>query len=479
MQLPSRADPLVAAASPAVGGRAGSRVRPASGWWTPLRVCLALTVLAGILSVIRISPCLADGWTGGDQFRLGCYSDIGVLYGSRGLEGGASPFNADEPLEYPVLTSLTAGVTAWLTDRVDAIDGQRSSSVQRTQTFFMFNAVILLSAWVVAVALIARATSWRPWDAALLALAPGVLLAGLVNWDLLAAVCVVAALLAMARRRPLWAGVLLGLGASLKLYPILLLLPIVLIAWRRRDPQPAVRAILGAAIAWFAVNVPAYLAAPEAWARFYELSRERSYSWGSVWLALSDAGWFDATRSLNVLGPALFAAACLGLVALTWRAPVPPRLGQLAFLVVAAFLIVNKVYSPQFVVWLATLLPFARPRWPAAAAWFAAEAVYFVAVWAHLEGVTNPDSMIPTWPHTLATFVRLGALLVLMGLIVRDVLHPEADVVRTSTPPGAGDDPLWPVTSVPADDAVEGGGRHARVHVQEGAHVRSRPGLGQ
>ena len=43
--------------------------------------------------------------------------------------------------------------------------------------------------------------------------------------------------------------------------------------------------------------------------------------------------------------------------------PTTPRLAQLGFLIVAGFLLVNKVYSPQYVLWLLPLAVLARPRW--------------------------------------------------------------------------------------------------------------------
>ena len=36
-------------------------------------------------------------------------------------------------------------------------------------------------------------------------------------------------------------------------------------------------------------------------------------------------------------------------------APRRPRFGAMAFLVIAAFLLTNKVYSPQYVLWLLPL----------------------------------------------------------------------------------------------------------------------------
>ena len=67
---------------------------------------------------------------------------------------------------------------------------------------------------------------------------------------------------------------------------------------------------------------------------------------------------------LNDLSAAFFAGAA----AIAWpalAAPRRPRLPQLCFLVLAAFLITNKVWSPQYVVWLVPLAVLARPRlWP-------------------------------------------------------------------------------------------------------------------
>jgi len=58
------------------------------------------------------------------------------------------------------------------------------------------------------------------------------------------------------------------------------------------------------------------------------------------------------------------------------RAP-PSRLPQLCFLVLAAFLMTNKVWSPQYVVWLVPLAVLARPRlWPYLL-WQLAEVAYF------------------------------------------------------------------------------------------------------
>ena len=62
------------------------------------------------------------------------------------------------------------------------------------------------------------------------------------------------------------------------------------------------------------------------------------------------------------------------------------------FLVVVAFLIVNKVYSPQYVIWLLPLAALARPRWRDLLIWQACEIFYFFAVWMHIA-----DFFVAAW----------------------------------------------------------------------------------
>ena len=78
----------------------------------------------------------------------------------------------------------------------------------------------------------------RPWDAALVACSPLVAVHAFTNFDALAVAFATAALLAFARRRPWLAGALLGVGGAVKLYPLILLVPLVLLGVRRRGPGP-------------------------------------------------------------------------------------------------------------------------------------------------------------------------------------------------------------------------------------------------
>jgi uncharacterized membrane protein len=97
--------------------------------------------------------------------------------------------------------------------------------------------------------------------------------------------------------------------------------------------------------------------------------------------------------------------------------------------VVAAFLIFSKVWSQQYVLWLLPLAVLARPRWGAFLAWQLAELCYFTAFYGELLGASG-KGVFPETVFVLAALFRLVMVCVLAGLVVRDALHPERDMVR-------------------------------------------------
>jgi hypothetical protein len=119
-----------------------------------------------------------------------------------------------------------------------------------------------------------------------------------------------------------------------------------------------------------------------------------------------------------------------------FTAPRRPRLPQVFFLVLAVFLLANKVWSPQYVIWLVPLAVLARPRLWSYALWQLAEVGYFFAIWAYLVTVlaTGPvpaaGGGIGNGLYFAAALTRFGADALLSALVVRDILRPAADVVR-------------------------------------------------
>jgi uncharacterized membrane protein len=123
---------------------------------------------------------------------------------------------------------------------------------------------------------------------------------------------------------------------------------------------------------------------------------------------------------------------------------------QVAFLLLAGFLLLNKVWSPQYSLWLLPLAVLARPRWRSLLLWQATEALVWVVTMLHYLGTANRGIEVE-W-FFLGVLVRDVAVLVLMALVVRDVLRPDGDVVRTSWP--GVDDPAGGVLDHAPDRVV-------------------------
>lgn len=430
--LPSREDPTVASGSEVAGGPAGSRVLLGTGWWNVFRVLVVMTAIAAVVGYLSKFHCLTNGWGDGRYTHM-CYSDIPALYFLRGFSDGAVPYISDLPadqvLEYPALTGLFMYLAALVTPSGNA------------RFYFDVNVIMLFASWVVAVLAVAVAQRTRPWDAAMVALAPGIILAGTVNWDLLPVALVAVSLAFWSRSKAFWSGIFLGLAIAAKFYPLLFLGPMFLLCWRARAWRAFGLYTLGTLLSWLIINVPLMLANFDGWARFYLFSQERGEDFGSVWLVLTTAGQGIPAESLNNLATGLLLVLCAGIAVLIWRAPVMPRVAQVLFLVVAAFLLTNKVYSPQYVIWLIPLAALARPRWRDFLIWQTAEAVYFVGIWLYLAGLEGDDAKgLSQEAYAVVILIHIFATLWLSGMIIRDVLHPQADVVRTD---GSGvDDPL-------------------------------------
>ena len=434
--IPTDADPTARAALPLLGGPIGRLAAVGRSWWTPIRVCIVAGMLVYAIGWMSKGYCVTHGWGAPQRYMYLCYSDIPLLYESRGLADGVFPYllqpgAGQEVLEYPVLTGVYMYVAALVT-RLFGGGGT---------TFFAVNVVgfSALLAWTIAST--CRTVRRRPWDGLMVALAPVVALAGFVNWDLIAVALTAAALAAWSHRRPGLAGVWLGLGAAAKFYPVLLIGPVLLLCARRRQWRAFGRFLAGAVAAWLAVNVPVMLANFDGWAHFYTFSRERGMDWGSPWYTLTLLHVPVPAGAVNGLALMTFALACAGIAVLAAFAPRPPRLAALAFLVVGAFVLTNKVYSPQFVLWVLPLAVLARPRWRDLLIWQLLEASYFVGIWWYLVGYNTTDKGLHYGWYATATAAHWLGTAWLMAMVVRDALRPRHDPVRSDGFPEDVNDP--------------------------------------
>jgi uncharacterized membrane protein len=453
---PTVDDPVVTSLSESIGGPVGTRAGR-HRWWTPVRVVLALTAICFALGMVQKNNCYQDTWRDGQaRYSHMCYSDLPYLYTGRGFAELNWPYTDDAQvraryavMEYPVGISYWAWATGWVThwlngspdlesrydEPVDQLSG-RSDVLREMRIFVAVNAVgfaalALLAAW-----LLAGVNPRRPWDAAAFALSPALLLTGLVNWDLLAVVCVAGALWAWARDRPVLTGVLIGVGTAVKLFPLFLLGGLLVICVRQRRWRDLALASVAAAVSWVVANLPAYFSGPDEWKVFWTFNSDRGADLGSIWMVIQQAMDTSAdhfsfsAHTINVGSWVIFGVWCVGVLLLGLAAPSTPRLAQLGFLIVAGFLLVNKVYSPQYVLWLLPLAVLARPRWRDLLIWQAGEVIYFAAVWWYLGGYLAPASGGDAGFYWAAIVIRMLAELYLVAMVVRDIWQPRHDPVR-------------------------------------------------
>lgn len=443
-----------------IGGPAGKHALVGrQRFLTPLRVLLLLAVVFLSLGWFAKAGCIQqapngeDGalgldWSGSRQYVAMCYSDTVPLFGAERLDQGAFPYKksweevaADGStqiryMEYPVLSGLYQYGSMVVADAWSSV----SWLPKALPVVVYFNVVVLglALAWLVTVWATALSAGRRVWDAALVAASPLVIVHGFTNFDALATAFATGALLAWGRKRPVLAGILLGLGGAAKLYPLLLLGPLLVLCWRAgkmRDWGLTACAALGS---WLAVNLPIAVLYPSGWYEFFRLNSARGADPDSIYNVVSSfTGWtgFDGVLYpgdnpllLNAVTLGLFAVVCVVIAYIAVNAPTRPRLAQLAFLVVAGFLLTNKVWSPQYSLWLVPLAVLALPHRRLLLAWMALDAlVWFPRMYYYL-GVANKG--VPEQWFTAAIIVRDLAVVGLCALVVRQIYRPREDLVR-------------------------------------------------
>jgi uncharacterized membrane protein len=446
IQIPSRDDPTVARASAVLGGPLGRYASLESRWWNPLRVLLALATFTLVLAYGEKLPCANGQWVASKQYTHACYSDVIPLWSAEGLSSGAVPYR-DHAVEYPVLTGGFMWTTAELTRGWHVL--AKAGWLPGTDEGIMFGvltcALLGLCGLLVVLTTVGAAGRRRQWDVAIFATSPLLIFHAFSNWDLFAMAFASGALWAWARKRPVLAGVLIGLGTAAKLYPALLLIPLFLLAYRSRVWRPVVAATAGAVGVWLAVNLPVALAWTTGWKEFYTFSESRPAEASTFWAMLkhfypstfgkaADSGWTPPGLAVAIV--LLLALAAIGWLALT--APARPRLAQLVFLTVAAFLLTTKVWSPQYSIWLVPLLALARPRWRIALIWQVSEIAVWIATLLWLLAGSDPNKAMTYEGLTWILLVRDAILLLIVAMIVIEIRRPELDLVRTEDEPDPG-----------------------------------------
>jgi uncharacterized membrane protein len=320
------------------------------------------------------APCI--GHFNERSYRNLCYNDLQPLYGLRLFRTvGGEPVKTfpyvhgklvdgelqDGAIEYPVLTGLFMWASSAPVDNAD--DWVKVSA-------------LLLAPFALWVAYLLTLMAGR--RALLWAAAPALILYSFHNWDLLVVAASVTGIWLWWKRRFGWAAVLFGIGAALKMYPIVFLAPLVLERWWARDRKGAVVAGGAGLATVVAINLPFALANGDGWFATYLFHKERFPNFDSIWWL----GWpqwtpdqFNRVTTILLIGTGLFCLG-VGIYEARRRDGIYPFL-EVCGALLATFLLWNKVHSPQYTLWLLPFFVLLRVN----VLWWAAYALADLAVY--------------------------------------------------------------------------------------------------
>jgi uncharacterized membrane protein len=374
----------------------------------PLAALLFLALVATLLGAFKFSPCEQSLWATPDQYVHACYSDIASLYGDRDLDKDQWSYSSTtNAVEYPVIT----GTVMWFFARV------LPSGDNEILNYYRLNVNFLAALFIFIAYIVYRI---RPEVAYLAAIAPAAIASLYINWDLWAIASMMLAIYWFDRKRFDYSALAIGISISTKFLPIFLLLPIVLILWRRDEIKTIVR-YLAITVATFAViNIPVLLTTPEGWLRFYQLNFDRGQDWGSAWYALSSLGVPLGSTNFFAILALLIAVLVISLFIFGTKETV--NLADVSFIVLALVMVASKVYSPQYVLWLAPLAVIAittRKDLHAFWIWQIAEVIYHVAIWQHLATVTGAKFGLPLTGYALISLIRIAACLYFVAVLIK------------------------------------------------------------
>lgn len=358
-----------------------------------------LAIIAALISFVKFDYCRTNGWTPPGDYIHACYSDFPALFGERGLITSAWPYSsATNAVEYPPVTGLIMWATSFLVG-----DGEN-----KFRNYFDINALLIAILFIATVVFLKKL---KPQLWYLLPIAPAVVASLYINWDIWAVISALAAIYYFDVGKYNKSAIALGVSIATKFFPIVLLLPIALIFFRKSKVKELFFYIAITFTTWLLINLPFIITTPAGWFRFFKLNSERAADWGSIWHALEIFGL--KINHLNLISIIAFAVVALAFTLFVYGIPEVPKLASIVFFIVAIFVTASKVYSPQYVLWLTPLAILAmvdkKDRfdfW----VWQFAELIYHFAIWQYLAEVSGAEFAIPAGAYATAILLRVAVL---------------------------------------------------------------------
>ena len=389
-------------------------------------VACALTLFAGHLLKSRCSQ------PGSHQYRDLCYNDIQPLYLIRGVAEHDFPYVGgdlvdgelvDSAVEYPVLT----GVFMWASGYL----------AQDFKEYLEVSALLLAPFAFLSTYWLARISGLR---AVMFAGSSAMVLYAFHNWDLLVVAAATAGIWMWWRDRFVWAAVLFGVGAALKMYPALFLLPLFFDRVAADDRREGFRSLLAGLGTIILINLPFAIADFEGWWTTYGFHSQRLPNYDTIWLiGMNPDAVADPSVPLVNVGTALLTALSIA-IALVWGARRARSEGIYPFLQVSgallcSFLLWNKVHSPQYALWLMPFFALVGVRLVWWVAYSIADLMVYVGVfrWFYDFGATQDLEEMTFAKSMLVAGVWVRAALLVLLFVVFMKAAPAVDRRRLAS----------------------------------------------
>lgn len=275
----------------------------------------------------------------------------------------------------------------------------------------LVNGLIMVGASVAITWLLMRSakTTGRPSvDIQMWVASPALLLFLPINWDILVTLLALLGIVGLYESRVVLSGFWNGVGTAFKIFPGAMMLPVLPLieGWRRRV------SFLASGAGVVIISYLAYAATdPEGWRFHLDFAPFRTDTQSTIWGILQRIlEVFDVFLPISAVNTMSAISLILALFAFTyWTARTKPTFAQAATVAVLALLTFNKVFKPQYVLWV---LPFL--------AWLGVSRLK-VRV---LEGTAIMQFAViyfalPAFLYVVEASVRLLVLALLMGEIMR------------------------------------------------------------
>ena len=292
------------------------------------------------------------------QNKYGHFSDIRGFYGLHFADGLHHwPFSTHtlqgatesiHPVEYPAITGFIMWIFSFFV----------KPSQMAVFDYFRLTAVFHVALFGMTTYLVKKIAGSR-W-AIIFAVSPAVLYSLNRNWDIWAVVTMIWSIYLFEKGKTRQSALVLAVSIATKFFPLVLLLPIAIQYFREKQLKKFAEYFGITLAAWTVINLPFALINFRGWSYFYEFNYKRGLGSASFYEIVGKLGSKYSFTNVSFYALNLLIFGLVTAYFLFSKNPVP--LSEAAFFTMFAFILFNKQYSMQYIIWLTALAAMALSR---------------------------------------------------------------------------------------------------------------------